>query len=295
MNRDDSGMILVNVLMFVAIASGLVLLMIAREERALDRSLRVREAARAMAAVRGGEVSALVALRRDLNTAPDADSRDEPWGALAETAAPIDGGTFDLAIADAGGRFNINALRTGQAMTTILFEELARAAGIDRETMLKAVEAVRLHGPFTDLRPLRVSGLPPESIAKLEALATALPGETAINLNAATPEVLAVLFRDPLVARRLVEERDRKGHLTMQDLDAQKVTMPPLTSFRSNSFWVRTRARIGDTVQQSATLIQRRRLDDGTVEVVPVERWWNAAVPPDAPGFAAAKGAGDGR
>ena len=71
--RDDAGMILVNVLMFVAIASGLVLLMITREEIALDRGLRVREASRAMAAVRGGELSALVALRRDAETATGGD------------------------------------------------------------------------------------------------------------------------------------------------------------------------------------------------------------------------------
>ncbi|KAK0357815.1 hypothetical protein LTR94_037888, partial [Friedmanniomyces endolithicus] len=61
----EAGMILVNVLMFVAIASGLVLLMINREEVALDRSIRSREAARALAIVRGGELSALSALQRD--------------------------------------------------------------------------------------------------------------------------------------------------------------------------------------------------------------------------------------
>ena len=65
MKRGEEGMILVNVLMFVAIAAGLVLLMINREELALDRGLRTREAARALAIVRGGELSAVVALRRD--------------------------------------------------------------------------------------------------------------------------------------------------------------------------------------------------------------------------------------
>ena len=51
------------------------------------------------------------------------------------------------------------------------------------------------------------------------------------------------------------------------------------------SFWVRTRATIGGTSQQIATLIQRKRLPDGRIEVVPVERWRNAAVPPGAPAF----------
>ena len=73
MRRPDdgeTGMILVNVLMFVAIASGLVLLMINREELALSRGLRTSEASRALAVVRGGEVSAIVALRRDGESKP---------------------------------------------------------------------------------------------------------------------------------------------------------------------------------------------------------------------------------
>lgn len=282
---DDRGMILVNVLMFVAIAAGLVLLMIEREELALDRSLRVREAARATAIVRGGEVSALVALRRDAQVAGDVDSAAEPWAALAENGVAIDGGTFDLAIADAEGRFNVNALRSGNAAAVIIFEQIAAAAGVDRETTVRAVEQVRLRGPFTDLRPLRFAGIAPDAVKRLEALVTALPGDTAINLNAATPEVLALLFRDPAVADRLVRLRAQKGTLTMDDLAAQNVSMPLGSAFRSNTFWVRARVRIGDTTQQAATLIQRSIDTDGTRRVVPVERWLGASVPPDAPAF----------
>ena len=102
--RDEEGMILVNVLMFVAIAAGLVLLMINREELALDRGLRTREAARALAIVRGGELSAVVALRRDAEQSPEVDHVGEPWAKLSESGAPIEGGSFDLAIADAEGR-----------------------------------------------------------------------------------------------------------------------------------------------------------------------------------------------
>lgn len=287
---DDSGMILVNVLMFVAIAAGLVMLMIDREELALDRSLRVREAAVAAAAVRGGEVSAIVALRRDAEIAPDADSPGEPWGALAENGAPIDGGTFDLAISDAEGKFNVNMLRSGSAAATILFQSVAASAGIDQDSVIKAIEAVRLYGPFTDLRPLRFAGLDPEATTKLEALVTALPGDTAINLNAAGPDVLGVLFRDPAVADRLIKVRARQGFLTLKDLDDQNVSMPPGASFKSNTFWVRTRATIGDTVQQGATLIQRGVDEQGVRTTVPVERWLGAAVPPDAPAFGQADG-----
>lgn len=280
---DESGMILVNVLMFVAIAAGLVLLMIEREELALDRALRTREAARALAVVRGGELSAVVALRRDAEVSPDVDHLGEGWAKLSERAAPIEGGTFDLAIADAEGRFNINAVRSGDAPSFILFNTIAAEAGLTPEQTVAAVAYVRAQGPVTDLRPLRLAGVEPEIAARLERLVTALPGKTALNLNAADPELLAILFHDPAVAQRLAAVRERQKFLTLKDLTDQGATMPWGASFRSNTFWVRTRATIGDTAQQGAALIQRRRAADGTVEVVPVERWRGAAVPPGAP------------
>ncbi|MEI9928407.1 MAG: Type II secretory pathway component PulK-like protein [Sphingomonas sp.] len=283
--EDEAGMILVNVLMFVAIASGLVLLMINREELALDRGIRMREASRALAVVRGGELSALVALRRDGEVSPDQDYPGEPWGALAESGAPIAGGTFDLAIADAEGRFNINSVRSGEAGSILLFQAIARSVGLSDEQSQGLIKLVRVAGPVTDLRPLGMVGLDPAVAERLGRLVTALPGETTLDLNAADEEMLAILFNDPLVARRLVAVRKRRGFLTPKDLADEKVSLPRGTSFRSSSFWVRTRATIGGTSQQAATLIQRRWSPEGKVEAFPVERWRNAAVPGEAPEF----------
>lgn len=284
---DEQGMILVNVLLFVAIASGLVLLMIDREELALDRGLRMREAARAQAIVRGGELSALIALRRDGETAGDVDHAGEAWAKIGAAAAPIEGGTFDLAIGDAEGRFNINTVRTGEAGAVVLLQEIANQIQMPPEQVMAAIQYVRQQGPVTDLRPLLQAGVDPKIAAQLEKVVTALPGDTTINLNAATPELIAILFNDPLVASRLVQVRARQGFLTLKDLNDQHVTLPWGCSFRSSTFWVRTRARIGGTTQQEATLIQRRRTEDGRLETVPVERWRNAAVPPGVPAFAA--------
>lgn len=282
---EERGMILVNVLMFVAIASGLVLLMIDREELALDRGLRMREAARAQAIVRGGELSALVALRRDGETAGDVDHAREAWARIAVDSAPIEGGTFDLAIGDAEGRFNINSVRSGEAGAVVLLQEIANQIGMPPEQVVAAIQYVRLQGPVTDLRPLRLAGLEPKVADRLEKVVTALPGITSINLNAAEPELMAILFKDPLIATRLVQVRARQGFLTLKDLDDQHVSLPWGCSFRSGTFWVRTRARIGGTTQQEATLIQRRRTKEGRLETLPVERWRNAAVPPGAPPF----------
>lgn len=283
--RDsEQGMILVNVLMFVAIASGLVLLMINREELALDRSLRGREAARAAAIVRGGELSAITALRRDAQDSPDADYAAEPWGGIGARGAAIAGGGFDLAVSDAEGRFNVNSLRSGAVEPVILFQKLAAIAGLDEAQTTDAIAYVRAQGPVSDTRPIRlIPGADRSAIAWLERMVTALPGTTTINLNTADQELLGLLFDDPIVAERLVALRKRNGQITLRDLSDLKVTQPPGTSFKSNTFWVRIRATVGDTMQDGATLIQRRRLDERTIEVVPVARWRNAAVPPEAP------------
>lgn len=283
-DHDEQGMILVNVLMFVAIASGLVLLMISREELALDRSLRGREAARAAAIVRGGELSAISALQRDAKEAPDADHAGERWASIGAKGVAIDGGSFDLAVSDAEGRFNVNSLRSGEVAPVLLFQKLAAIAGLEEAQMTEAIAYVRGQGPVTDVRPIRLlPGVDQSAVERLERMVTALPGNTHINLNAADQELLAILFDDPVVAERLVAVRKRNGQITLRDLSDQKVSQPPGTSFQSDTFWVRVRATIGSTAQDGATLIQRKREEDGTVDVRPVARWRNAAVPPEAP------------
>lgn len=283
--EDEQGMVLVNVLMFVAIAAGLVLLMITREEQGLDRSIRLRQATVAQAIARGGELSAIVALRRDARESPDQDYAREPWGALSESGAPIQGGTFDLAIADAEGRFNVNTLRSGEAGAVVLFTAIARDIGLEDVQVDQAVQAVRVLGPIADLRPLRNLGLSAEQYARIDRLMTALPGDTTINLNAADEEMLGHLFRDPLVARRLVSVRQRTGFLTAKDLADEHLALPWGTSFRSTTFWVRTRATIGRTVQQEAALIRRRYPINAAPEAVTIGRWRNAAIPAEAPAF----------
>ncbi|ATE63541.1 general secretion pathway protein GspK [Rhizorhabdus dicambivorans] len=282
--RDDEGMILVNVLLFVAIASGVLLLMITSEDSALERASRMREAARAMAIARGGEVSAVVALRRDAVVAPDSDSRAEPWGALSESGAPIEGGSFDLAIADAQDRFNINALMQPDPVAAGILGRIAGAVGMSEEQAAKATAAIRAAGPVSDLRPLGALGLPPGQLARLSGLVTALPYDSRINLNAASEDMLAVLTGDAMAARRIVATRERQGFVTAADLATLNVSMPQGAGLTSNLFWVRSRVRIGDTSQQLTSLIARKDTPDGGgKQAVVVGRWVGASAPVQAP------------
>lgn len=282
--EGERGIILVNVLMFVAIAAGLVLLMITREEDALDRATRLREVARALAVVRGGELSAIAALRRDQAEAPDADYPGEAWGTVAQNEVAIDGGRFSLAIADAQGRFNINSLRDYQSGTVDLWQRIGTAAGLSPEQIIAATAFVRAQGPVVDLRPLEAAGIDAEVAARLRGMVTALPGTGRINLNSAPEPLLAVLVEDPEKAAALAALRQRNGRLTRADLVEADVFVPGSVGFTSDAYWVRTRAVIGDTAQQGAALVLRRLGADGrTPETVAVERWRNAAIPPDAP------------
>jgi len=283
-DRDEDGMILVNVLLFVAIASGILLLMISVEDGGLDRGLRMREAVRAMAIAKGGELSAVTALRRDALVAPDNDNRTEPWAALAERGAPIEGGSFDLAIADAQDRFNVNALMNPDATALATLLKIAAAAGLSPEQATQAAEAVRRFGPVTDLRALRAVGLSQAQLARLSGLVTALPYESKINLNAASEEMLAVLTGDAFAARRIVGLRDRQGYITAADLASLDVPMPAGTGLTSNLFWVRSRVRIGDTSQQLTSLIARKDMAAGKATLV-VGRWTGSSAPVQALNF----------
>ena len=280
---SEEGMILVNVLLFVAIASGIVMLMISAEDIALQRAQRMRDAARAQAIAHGGEASAIVALRRDALLASESDHGAEPWAAIAERNRPIEGGSFDLVITDAQSRFNVNILMKGNAADVELLGRIATVLDLPQELAWRATELVRLKGPIADLHPLRFAGLDPWAHARLTALITALPYDTPVNVNSASEELLAVMLGNPDAARDLVARRRRQGSLTIDDFAAVHAPLPRSAGFTSNLFWVRTRVRIGDSNQQLTSLIARRRDEAGRMIVAPIARWRGTELPDQAP------------
>ena len=278
----ESGMILINVLLFVAIASAVVLLMVTAEESALHRSGRLIEASHARAAALGGELSAIAALRRDAVAAPDTDNSTEPWARIGQKNVAIQGGRFELAVADAEDRFNINLLIKGDPAGLALGGKIADAIGLSQDQLVGAVQYLRIAGPVSDLGALERVGLPPVTITRLERLVTPLPGDSHIDLNSVNEDLLGIMIGDPAAAHILIAVRARQGYLTPQDLLVQHVPQPPLSAYASNFFWVRTRVTIGDTSQQLTSLVRRRR-DGRQLYVEPIARWWGAYPPPQAP------------
>lgn len=279
----EDGVVLINVLAIVAIASAVAVTMLTLSQAAIYRSQRFSDAAQALATCFGAETSAVIALRRDLEETPDVDHAREAWAGLGETAAKIAGGTFDLAIEDAQSRFNVNGLRSGGAAALETFRAIVLSLDLPGDDADRAFALIRFAGPLSDVRELARAGLDEASIASLSELVTALPERTDVNLNTAGQGLLAILLKNPVSAAFLVSRRERLGYLAKDDLDAADILLAPGIGFSSRYFRVAVTVRVGDAVQTLTSLLFRRERN-GQAEVVAISRKRGRAAPlPEPP------------
>lgn len=257
---DRRGMILLNVLIVVAIAAAAVTVMIVAQDIQVRRSIRLHDAAQAQAYGRAGELSAIVALRRDALTAPAVDTLSEPWAQIGQQAIAIPGGDFALSIADEQARFNLNAMAEGDAIPAGAFIAIGEAAGVSRETLNLIALTLSTLGPVRDDGPLRAAGVNPADLARLRPYVVFLPKETTVNLNTADPSLLNILLRDPDVVRRVVERR-RQGGLSPEDVAA--LGAGGMIGAGSDHFRVETRVRVGDVVRRTSSRVTRTETPEG--------------------------------
>lgn len=276
---DDAGMILVNVLAVIALASVAVLAMLALQQDAIGRSARFADAAQALAFVDGAEASVATALRRDGREAPQIDHLGEPWAQTAQVPVAIPGGALAVQIADANDRINVNAL-TG-ALGLARLRAIVAALDLGDDVAVRIAAAVRLGGPLSDLEGLAVAGVEPAQIARLATLLTALPGQGPVNLNTVQGDVLAVLLGNPAAAQALLARRAAQGFLSPDDVTQARVVLPPGLGFTSDLWWVQAQVRIGDVTQTRRSLLQRKR-QRGDIAVAAIRRLRLA--PPDTGG-----------
>jgi general secretion pathway protein K len=282
-SRDD-GVVLINVLVLLVLAASVVTMMLSLADRSIARSQRFGEAGQALALIRAGEQSAIAALRRDMIEAPEVDHRGEAWGTVGQRGVGIAGGTFALEIADAQGRFNFNALVGGGLQAVQTLEAIVAALGLGSETAARIAATINVDGPLRDLGDLtRRAGISAREVEAMRGLVTALPGNGDVNVNAAPPELLAILLQNPVQARVLAATRQRAGFLTPRDVEAAGVILPPGVGFASDLFLVRTSVRIGGTRQAMESLLQRRGTDGGEEVTVISRRNATAAVSPPPP------------
>jgi general secretion pathway protein K len=260
--------ILVNVLAMVAVAAALVMTMLAGEVPAVERATAFGDADRALAIARGGELTVIAALRRDLAAGGDRDNASGAWAHAAQATTAIDGGTFRLAVADAQGRFNVNAA-TGAGEPQLA--AITTALGLNPDIAERIAASIAARGRVGDVGELARAGIDDATLARLRALVTALPGAAPVNVNAASPALLAALTGDGAAARVLADRRARAGRLTLVDFAAAGVSMPPGAGFTSDHFIATTTVVQGATTVTLTSLIERRR--EPAAAVVAIQRW----------------------
>jgi len=271
--QDREGMILLNVLLILAVASVAVLVMITAQDIEVRRSTRLSDAAQAGAYARAGELSAVTALRRDARVAPTTDNLTEPWAALGQQTIPVPGGSFALQIEDEQARFNLNALHTGEPGPIALFQRIGQTAGVAPETQVRIANVVRIAGPLRDTGLLMTAGVTPEELALLAPWIAVLPPDATLNLNTVQPALLALLTGDPAIADTLLRRRTAGGFLLSADLMAAGLPAIEGTGFVSDHYLVTTTVTVGDTTQRLVSRIGRlRRLDSVDVVVTARQR-----------------------
>lgn len=255
------GMILLNVLLVLAVASVAVLIMVSTQDIEVQRSTRLRDAAQANAYARAGELSAITTLRRDALVAAGTDNLSEPWAQLGQQDISVPGGRFALAIEDEQSRFNLNAMKTGESAPITLFQSIGAALDIDPVSMIRIASVVRVAGPLTDDGLIVAAGVPRADLDRLRPWVAILPEDATINLNTVGLPLLSLMTGDADVARKLIEVRARNGLLTPADLATEGAPTLPGTGFTSNHYRVITTVTVGDVTQALDSRIARIRRD----------------------------------
>lgn len=139
---------------------------------------------------------------------------DQPWARLQR-------GVFDGRIDDEQGKFNLRNLVNRQQVDTEQlqgFERLCRTLGVDpavsRRISQRVIGSYEVPAKYPMLRSLdelsAIEGLDPQLLHRLQAYISVLPGQTWINGNTASAEVLSAVVPQLSLsqAQGLVAERD---------------------------------------------------------------------------------------
>ena len=254
----QDGVVLINVLVMLALASSVLYAMISLSDLSIARSQRFSEAGQAQALIAAGEASLIAALTRDMAQDPLSDNLSEPWAQIAQEPIAIAQGSFALAIQDAQSRINLNSNAIRGALGAQVLDRAGQALTLPPDVAARIVARLAQQQPLDRLEDLIIqAGLTAQEVAQLSEFLTVLPRSTDVNLNTASPGVIAALAETPDQAASLVAIRDRNGLLTAEDVaDAQQVLLPG-TGFTSSWFRVTVTVQVGRTVQQSIALIQR--------------------------------------
>lgn len=263
--RQDGGVVLINVLVVLAIAGGLMFLLIATQQAALDRVSRASDAAVAEQIAFGAEASVIDALRRDLDDAPETDHLGEDWArSVIQDEVVLPTGTFSVQITDLQAKFDINQMADASIITLDFSRRLMTALDLPPQTADQIARVLGVTKRVEALKDLAAFGVSSEALAALEPYVVALPAFSAvpmpINLNSVDPFLLAVMLKNRAQAAQLVRLRTARGHLTLADLNDADVIRPQNSGLTSNAYLMEVLAQAGSARIRMQTVIVRINL-----------------------------------
>ena len=217
------------------------------------------------------------------------DHLGEPW-AFPLPPTPVDGGSVEGRIDDAQARLNVNALGGGEASAAIARQRLARLAGrhgldgalvdaiadwvdIDGAARERGAEdaayapagGVAANAPAARVGELAaVRGMDAQALARLGGDIVALPAEASVNVNTATPAVLAAVLpsldADGLAA--IAAARRERPYASVDDFAARTSAGAVAVdttglAVSTRHFLVTVRARQGQAVVVAEALVAR--------------------------------------
>ena len=240
----------------------------------------------------GGEAWAKVVLARDLDDDNNYDHSNEAW-ATELPALPLPGGYISGKIRDEQGKININNLISGDEQDPLTRSRIERLLVLleQDQGLVQAVidwmdpdvEAIPPNGAEDDYyigleypyltanRPMQhiselrlVKGFSQEIYNLLAPYLTALPANTAINLNTAKPEVIAAIVPDLSLeaAINVVSDRDDEPFETIQAfnthslLKRKSINLQGL-SIQSSYFSLDTQVKIGNSFIRNKSILNR--------------------------------------
>lgn len=286
--RTQRGVALITAMLVVALATTAAVGLATRQQVDIQRTGNVLHANQAWQYALGAEAWARTILDRDARET-DYDGLDEAW-ATELPPVPVTGGSIGGHIEDLQGRLNLNnlvddegkvdAVAMGRVQRLLRYLELDPGLAdrivdwIDADTRARprgAEDAVYLgkEAPYQAAnRPLRsiselrlVEGVNAEAFQQLKPHVSALPATTAINVNTATPAVLASL--DPELEAGRVEAilaaRETGAFESLDELAGLNIDTKALDRLTVSSryFLGVSEARIGEIRLRLESLLER--------------------------------------
>ena len=290
MSARERGVAAITAILIVAVAASAATLMLAQQSAMVDQAMLITSRAQADLYARAGIDWARGVLQEDSRTSRQVDFLGEAW-AQPIAALPVERAMVSGSITDEQGKFNVNNLvrdnqRDNEAF--LAFQRLLALRGLPAEladAVLDWIDAdADLSGPggaedayYLSLRRpyraanaemvqieelYRVRGFDAAAVAKLRPYVTALPGNTALNVNTASDVVIKAVLNAPDEAiAKFVRERAARPLVNASEMKERlQIAAAPvetLANVRSDFFSVRVQVAQDDVELASEALVQR--------------------------------------